>query len=532
MATLETIKQTHNLNKILHLNAKEYQHTTPLAISKSGLILPDKKLYDFNIIYDIKDILYVGAITENPVLLTGGTDAGKTTLAMQVMNGLFGQPEKGWHRLDVDNDFGKDTYTDVSSDFFHESGKTLEDLYSLHNWLQLPGFIADELNRAHAKVVTKAMHIIKEKEVTLPDGRRAKVGYPIDDSKNSKTYQFQVATINEGADYSGTFDIDKALRRRTTIEIPIDVFSLNSYDKKEITQKDNEINLQFDNYTNYLSTVLNIKKELNNMPLHINAELFINYLGAFDFCDHSLTKEKGSVPSRNGSISHICSQNITLGRTEIEGSNVGCQFLKTFDNNLCPYVRGLSGGLIKNLKSVSRGFAALRATKFVEMLHGVTIGETSADLSYSFNNVDKFKEALELYTGKSGNLTDITKFAAEKYVSNLDVRLEDVQSALGFVGYSKIGISNEWVAKYCQGNRYAAISSFSNQARTLLESSLARDEFTHIDKIMNGGDASGDFKKILSHCSRDNPWLGNVMSAYRFEAKDAPSMNDMERFYQ
>ena len=255
------------------------------------------------------------------------------------------------------------------------------------------------------------MHIIKEKEVTLPDGRRARVGTPIG---KDKTYQFQVATINEGTDYSGVFDIDKALRRRTTIEIPLDVFPLNSYDKKELTQNGNEIELKFSNDVNHLDIILQLQKDLNKMPLHINAELFINYLGAFDFCEHSLTKEKGSVSSRNGSISHICSQNITLGKKEIAGGDVGCQYLRTFDNNLCPFVRGLSGGLIKNIKSVAKGFAALRATKFVEMLHGINLGEKNSDLSYSFESVAKFREALALYTGKKGDLTAITTSAAEK----------------------------------------------------------------------------------------------------------------------
>ena len=536
MVKSETIKQVHSLNKILHESAKEYQHTTPLSISKSGIVISesDHKVCNFDILYDIKDILYIGAITENPVLLTGGTDHGKTTLAMQVMNGLFGSAESGWHRLDVDNDFGKDTYTDVSSDFFHEAGKNLEDLYSLHKWLQLPGFIGDELNRAHAKVITKALHIIKEKEVTLPDGRRAKVGYPLD---NGKTYQFQVATINEGTEYSGVFDIDKALRRRTTIEIPLDVFPMNAYDKKEIVQNDNVIDLELTNTTNHLSKVLQIQKDILNMPLHINAELFINYLGAFDFCQHSLTRDKGSIASRNGSISHICTQATMLNNNVIPGADMSCKFLKSFDNNLCPYVRGLSGGLIKNIKSVARGFAALRATKFVELLDGVTKGEDYGDLSYNISDVDTFKKSLEMYVAgtqtpaSTNNINDVAYKAAQKYLSNLEVRLEDVQAALGFVGYSKIGISNEWVMKYCQGNRYAAINSFSTQARTLFEGSLARAEFSNVDKVISGKGTSDDINNIFNHCDRSDPWLGRVLSAYQFKTKESSNMNNLNKFY-
>ena len=150
--SIDIAKKLAKLNKTMHENAKEYYHSRPIASSETNIILPDKTRYHFKIEYDLKDLFTIAAITHSSMLLTGGTDTGKTALSKLAMNAFFGLEDQGWHRIDVDNDFGKDTYTDVDFGNISDGKKMSEGLYDAQPWLMLPGLIADEINRAPPKV--------------------------------------------------------------------------------------------------------------------------------------------------------------------------------------------------------------------------------------------------------------------------------------------------------------------------------------------------------------------------------------------
>ena len=525
------IQEMHKLNQFVHENSVEYYHTRPVVVSKSGIVLPSKSRHSFDIVYDLKDVLFIGAITENPVLLTGGTDIGKTILAKLMMNGLFGKEEEGWHRLDFDLDFGKDAYTNVKSDFFHETGKSLDDLYQLHDWMRLPGFIADELNRTHAKIAAKALHIIQEKDVTLPNGKREKVGYPI--NGNGTTYQYQVATINEGKDYAGVFEIDKALRRRTTIEIPMDIFPSTSFDRLLI-QKNGLEDIELKNGQNNLETVLKIFTAIGrNLSLHPTAEMFVAYLEAFDYCKNSLSGEKGGLDSRNGSLLHVCTQPVKIaGKSVGDDAGMSCEFIKSFEDDLCAYVRGITPGISKNLISVARGFSMLRASKFVEMIAGFSEQENQKPLSYIVRNPKIFGDSLKQYTGLNSGMDEVAKAAVEKYLTNLEVEREDVEAAIGFVGYSKIGIAWPWVITHYQGNRYEAVKHFTREALNKFEEGLARPELEKLSDLLDGNVSTNGAKGIEDYCKNENPWLWRVIAPYLKDANSSDMQKKIETLYE
>jgi len=510
----DVVKKAHLLNRILHENSEQYFHSRPMASSRSAIVIPEKKeKHLFNVSYDIKDLLSIAALTQSSVLMTGGTDTGKTTLARLAMNGLLGKEEEGWHRIDVDNDFGKDAYTDVNFGVIVDGKKQSDGLIQASPYLFLPGLIADEINRAHPSIINKLLHIM-DKDISLPNGERVKIGCSVGGIK----YQFQIAAINEGADYSGTFGIDRALRRRTIIEIPMDIFPptpfdrlcVQKYGRKETVLKNSKSNIE---------DIVDIYKEIeSNLKLHTVAEMFTNYLAAFDFCSYSLSGEKGAVQSKNGSVRHICAgKPIQIGDlpTGDEGDGgIGCFFLRTFENELCPYVRGISSGITKNLIAVSRGFALLRATKFVELADGVVNGENKKALSYSINNPDEFRASLKSYVGMPVEGRDLVNAAVDKYITNLEVELCDVESALGFVGYSKLGISDPWVLKYYQGNRYEAVRNFSRVARDKFEEGLARTELANLEAVLSGQGSPNDIDNIRKYCNKENPWLWRVLEPY------------------
>src|SRR3989338_4951399 len=120
---IKILREIHGLNHFIHDNASEYFHTRPVARSTHELALGEDTKHSFEMEYDLKDLLFIGAITHSSVLMTGGTDVGKTTLAKLVMNGLFGKEEHLWHRVDVDPDFGKDALADTDFSVITEGRK-------------------------------------------------------------------------------------------------------------------------------------------------------------------------------------------------------------------------------------------------------------------------------------------------------------------------------------------------------------------------------------------------------------------------
>jgi MoxR-like ATPase len=516
MVEKSLLKDVHALNALIHENAAQYHHSRPMTVLRTGIILPESQArHPFSIEYDIKDLFTIGAITQSSILMTGGTDTGKTTLAKLVMNALFGKEDTGWHRIDVDTDFGKDAYTDVDFSVITEGKKTSDGFFAGRVYLGMPGLIWDEINRTHAALANKLLHVF-DKDISLPDGKRFKLGTPYADGKQ---YQFQIAAINEGREYAGTFDLDKALRRRTIIEIPMDVFPPTPHDRRAIQQAGKDIPLR--NTASNLETVLRAYEGVgSSLKLHPTAELFVAYLESFDYCRNSLTGEKGGVASRSESIRHICSQPITMNGQQVQGGEVSCPYLKTFTNELCPYVRGITPGISKNLIAVARGFALLRGTKFVEMMAGYAAGSTGQALSYAIERPEQLARSLQEYTGTALTGKALAQAAADQYIRSLEVELGDIESAAGFVGYSKIGIAGAWTLKHYQGNKHEAVRRFVREARTKFEEGLARKELEGPTRLLAGEGSPEQWDGIRSYCLGlgqgigQNPWLWRVLEPY------------------
>ena len=541
---INLIRKIHLMNREAHENARLYFHSSPMAVSESSIVLPGKKKFNFKICYDIKDLFVIGANTHSSLLMTGGTDTGKTTLAKLMMNSLFGEEDKGWHRIDVNTDFGKDVYTDVDFGVIADGKKMSEGFYRAAPYLSLPGLIADEMNRGLAKMVNILLHVF-EKDISMPDGTRAKIGVKVN-GDNGENYQFQVAAINEGDEYAGTFEIDKALRRRTIMEIPMDLLSLTPYDRYLIKSQ-GQRHIPLINNNSHLEDILDIYRHIKDIPVHPAAEMFIAYLEAFDFCKNSLSGEKGGVTKRAGSVRHICAQPVggMASRDDSEFESVmssenngypaaGCEFLKAFSNELCPYITGLTPGISENLLIVARGFALLRGTKFAEMAAGFLEDKPEIPLSYSIPDFSLFQKALSQYAGTDSSKEDIAKKSAEKYFSNLEVEVEDIESALGFVAYSKIGISHPWVIKHYQGNKLEAIKNFSKEAKLKFMEGIAREDFADMDRLLRGELSGEEIREMEHYCARENPWLMRVILPYIQQRKmpEQASMEKMEKFYR
>lgn len=520
MEKKELVKIVHNLNKKVHENAREYYHSRPLIESHTSIILPNRAKHSFKLYYDIKDLLVIGALTQSSVLMTGGTDRGKTTLARLVMNGLFGKEYEGWHKIDINTDFSIDILVDHDPGVIKEGKKLSEGFYSVQKQLLLPGLIADELNRSHAKIITKLMHVF-DGDFNLPDGKREKVGYKYG---NDKRYQYLITAINEGEEYAGTFDIDKAMRRRTVIEIPMDVFTPTPFDRNALL--DSESRIKLENMENHVEEVLRVYGGLENIELHPTAKLFLAYLQSFDYCKNSMTKEKSSVTSKGGSVYQICTQ-------PIHESNIACEFLRSFENDLCPYVREITPGVTKKMIEVAKGAALLRAVKFAEVLHSFLDSRYSVALNFEIMNPKIFEKSLKEYVQKDFHGRDLVRASFDKYTRELEVRVEDLESIVGFVGYSKIGISTPWIAKHYQGNRFEAINVFVKQAKEKFEEAIARPELIDDLGMIDGKLSKNKIEQLKEYCDKENPWFWKVVQPY-IDRRERPdfNLNDLSYFYR
>ena len=298
------------------------------------------------------------------------------------------------------------------------------------------------------------------------------------------------------------------------IEIPTDIFTLTSYDRLFI-QKQGKKEIELRNTRNNIEQILRIHQQLEaNLTLHPLAEMFVAYLEAFDFCKNSLTGEKMGVASRNDSVRHICTQPVQLGGVAVAGGSIGCEFLKMFDNDLCPYVRGLTPGVSKNLRSVAKGFALLRATKFVEMMVGYLNQQWEQPLSYAIKAPEQFTASLQKYTGETATGETLIRSTLDKYLSRVEVEKEDIQAALGFVGYSKIGLASLWTEKHYQGNKFEAVRTFCREADTKFKEGLERPELQNIASLLEGQGTPEELGKVKAYCEQHNPWLWRVLSPY------------------
>ena len=77
--TLSMVKRASSLNAIVHEHASQYRHSRPLIEQPTAILLKGQK-HPFTLTYDIKDIMFLGALTHSSILMTGDTDKGKTTL--------------------------------------------------------------------------------------------------------------------------------------------------------------------------------------------------------------------------------------------------------------------------------------------------------------------------------------------------------------------------------------------------------------------------------------------------------------------
>ena len=495
-------------NKIREVG-QGYFHSNPLSGFKS--------VFGDYIYYDLFDWGLIGAISEAPMLLIGDTDRGKTDFAKIIMTALFGEEENSWHKTNIDLDFGTMTYSGTDFSSINE-GKNSDELFYEKAFLKYPGLVWDEPNRAPAKLLNKLIHIL-EKDFHLENGKKVLSGKEYKKENGQKErYQYHILAMNEGPDYHGTSMVDRALRRRQTIEIPIDVFPTTMYDKKQMGEKRTGT-LKIKNGEGHFEEVVNLLNSLANIPISHEAEQLKLYFQSMSYCEGSLTKTKKGINFGE----HICTSKDSRAdseNTHRENSRAACHYLASYPKRMCPNVYGITDGVSIRFGTIARAHALVRALKTLELIaRYIEAGKDTSGFDFkkmaAKNKINsEFYENLASYTGLSSSLKNelVPKFT-EKYINELKVEPCDFYSVLPFISFSKLELNPHWVEKEYQGSKWFAIKDMSK---------LAYDRITEFQRqypeifsgVVNGDKLSPSQAEDFEESCKNDIWLKQSLAAY------------------
>ena len=393
-AALDLGSQVQRLRDAIETATEDYMNSSIVTQTKLG--------NGDAVSLDIKDILLVGALSGVDSLLTGRTGAGKTHLAKMVMTALFGKD--GYFSKTVTPGMSTSDFLDIDFGAIQRDGKTLREAMRAVEMTKRAGVILNEPNRAPELV--QAILIPFFDHEFEAEGSLIELGVGVPNT--GLRYQYRILTINEGAEYSGVVGLDRAVRDRMVIEVPMDHLTMSSSDVLRMLEKRVSAKMSDQAGEGMLNELLGIHEMVLNLPLSKDARSLLVYLNGLGNCIRSLTGSKNGISFTPA----ICGQG---------GSSGGCHHFAPM-GGVCAAVFKPSARAILNLQSVAKGVAAVRLARASKRSDGAKAAES------------------------------------------LEVTEADVLAAAPLVLFSKLEIDLAWIAKRYQGNKWAAIKSVMNEA--------------------------------------------------------------------
>ncbi|MGV9173687.1 MAG: hypothetical protein ACOC35_14140, partial [Promethearchaeia archaeon] len=295
-----------------------------------------------------------------------------------------------------------------------KEGKKLKEAISADELFSRPCLIIDEANRAPPIIQNRLMQIL-ENNIDLKS-KIVHAGVPL---HNDSYYHWNILTLNYGTEYAGTSRVDRALKDRIVIDIPIDNFPPNLDDQIKMIQNDLSPVYQ-GGYGVHKKLVFQIYKNLKKLDLSLEAEALILYLSFTSNCVKSPTKSKYGV----NFSPQFCKEE-------------DCQFARNPPlSKICPYTFAPSNRVLRRLVHTAKGFHLLKKAKIY---------------NYYRENYDEKK-------------------AVDSIDSELfEASLEDVISIAPLILNSKISMNKEWVLNKFSGNTFLACKFFLNVINDQLE---------------------------------------------------------------
>jgi len=471
LRTAETIIE---LDERVNLATNQFYNSAPAGAvhdPKLGQVFGD-------IVLSVKDLILTAILTKVHVLVTGPTGRGKTDLVKLICQGIFGND--GWFLLRLNPHLTEETFANI--DMERLSRGKLRDAVSPAPFLSFPCVVLDEVNRTPA-ALTNILLGFCDGRIELKCGLKYDVGYRYRGRQGQEhRYHFIVGTMNEGSEYAGIFELDPALRRRFTLEIPFDDLRATPEDLLNIVENRTGPAQAID-YCNMVKHVAQACDDIIRLSLDPFALIYLTYLGNVGRCPHSRT---GFHPLR--ATQELCSK-------------AECRIQKIADS-FCPSVGGFSEGLLIFLKRAACGLAALRIARTVQAIRGAFEAEDN-------NQIIKLAKLLDVQTTQS-RLCDAL---VHKYLSGVQVTAGDVRELLPFVAIGgKVWIAEEYVTKHFAGSRLLAMREYGRLTYGGIEN-FFRQHKTIIEKLDDDGNGAIEkLKQRLEHAERFNdPYIRHTI---------------------
>jgi len=453
---IETLKELAQINRALRDKTKTHYNSRPLF--RVAGQQPQA--------FDLTDLLLIGALTNSDVLLSGTTGSGKTHLAHKAMHGLFGDY---YANVTVTPGLNESDFIDIDIGAVQRGEKTPKDAVLATPLLTRPGAIINEINRT-PEILQNAFISYLERAFSLK-GVEFPVGIPLNGNGTyDPHYQFRVLSINEGDEYRGTSNIDRAVRDRVVLEIPLDHFRPTREDMRIMLQARGTADLSVTGGKTQLDKILTCYKTLDDIPVDEAATEFLVYLSGMNNCVKSPTGSK---------------RGIAFSPKLCEGCN-HAKSRQTDKGNICGSVHAPSDRSLINLKKIGKGVALLRAYK--------TISAMPRDDPSAI------------------------KTAAEDYCKSLSVTLPDLQAIAPFVITNKMPLDPNWIRQHFNGDGFAAAQEALTVAGEKLRAYVASPMMTRIYE-RKGQIGPEEQRMLSSYAENKDPWAYSKQDLDRMDVE-------------
>jgi len=430
--------------------------------------------------FNVADLLFVAILSGVHTIATGPSGTGKTELIRLVCQGVFG--ENGWFLQKLNPHLNEEVFANIDMQKLAKSN--LHQAIAPAPFLDYPATILDEINRAPA-ALTNILLGFCDGQIQLKCGIKYDVGYCNGNTKNHR-YHLVFGTMNEGTEYSGSFDLDQALARRFTLYIPFSELQATPYDRPDIIDQ-RKGHAEMISFDSAIDRVIMVNQAILQIPLDALAFTYLLYLGSVGSCPHS----------RNGCHREIGNQEQCIKQE--------CRIVKV-NNGFCPSVSRFSEGLLIFLKRAALGMAALRSARIVQAIKMACRVENGL-------HINKLRE----FAGVEFHGDKLYHAVVKLYLAQISGSVQDIMAMVPFVGLGgKVRIAKEYITKHFAGSEWYALQNYAQATYRNMEM-FFREHRSLFQELDNGNGTTDVIRQRLKHAERfTDPVIRHVVEPLLF----------------
>ncbi len=329
--TAEDFKQFITLLETLNRDTAGFHHSAPIleyVNQKSGL---EMKL-------GLREVAMLATVANVPILLIGPTGDGKTQFSLGLMYSFFGDD---CGKLTIDPSLDQNKFRNIAPGQMAE-GKWLGDVVKPAKIVTGKAVLMDEFNRAPAALVNALKSWLTLDQMEFDGGYACYPGVPFENGNNgSGRFQLRIATINDGAEYGGTFDMDQADANRFGVKIDFKYFPTTDDDVRNIIREGGFSPHRKEKGQE--EAIFQLNRALKGMEIAPLTVEFLRFLSDMDNCFHSPEGTKRTISNFSA---EFCQK-------------AQCKAYAS-DASVCPNMFAPSSRQLIYLRKMSQAFAAYR----------------------------------------------------------------------------------------------------------------------------------------------------------------------------